>query len=43
MKPQLSFAETEAEPTTAQRAAAAIAIAGCFNDMNISLSSELTK
>jgi elongation factor Tu len=32
MKPQFSWAETAVEPTTAKRAAAAIAITGCLSD-----------
>src|SRR5438270_10126980 len=33
MKPQFSWADTDVEPTAAKRAAAAIAIVGCFIDI----------
>jgi hypothetical protein len=33
MKPQFSWADTDVAPTAANRAAAAIAIVGCFIDM----------
>jgi len=36
MAPQFSCAETAPEPITAQSAAAARIIEGCFKDMNIS-------